>query len=66
MNGRELLNHIRGSVDTAAVPVLIRTGTGTEKDEVDLLNAGADDFVSKAADSTRLMARVRAVMRRAV
>jgi type II secretory ATPase GspE/PulE/Tfp pilus assembly ATPase PilB-like protein/ActR/RegA family two-component response regulator len=66
MNGRELLNHIRGSVDTAAVPVLIRTGTGTEKDEVDLLNAGADDFVPKAADSTRLMARVRAVMRRAV
>lgn len=66
MNGREVLNHIRGSVDTAALPVLIRTGTGTEKDEVELLEAGADDFISKASDSSRLMARVRAVLRRAV
>jgi len=66
MTGREVLNHIRGSVDTAALPVLIRTGTGTDQDEAELLNAGADDFVSKEVDSARLMARVRAILRRSV
>ncbi|MDT8339871.1 MAG: ATPase, T2SS/T4P/T4SS family [Longimicrobiales bacterium] len=66
LNGREVLNRIRGSVDTAALPVVIHTGTATDRDEADLLNAGADDFVTKAADASRLIARVRAVMRRAV
>ena len=66
IGGRELLNVIRGTVATAAVPVVIRTGIGTARDEAELLDAGADEFVSKATDSTRLMARVRAVLRRAV
>jgi type II secretory ATPase GspE/PulE/Tfp pilus assembly ATPase PilB-like protein/ActR/RegA family two-component response regulator len=66
MDGREVLEHIRGSVDTAALPVLIHTATGSERDEAELLDAGADDFVTKATDSARLMARVRAVLRRAV
>jgi type II secretory ATPase GspE/PulE/Tfp pilus assembly ATPase PilB-like protein/ActR/RegA family two-component response regulator len=66
LGGRELLNVIRGTVATAAVPVLIRTGIGTPRDEAELLDAGADEFVSKTTDSARLMARVRAVLRRAV
>ena len=33
---------------------------------LELLHAGADDFVTKETDPSRLMARVRAVMRRAV
>jgi type II secretory ATPase GspE/PulE/Tfp pilus assembly ATPase PilB-like protein/ActR/RegA family two-component response regulator len=66
MHGREVLQHIRGSVDTAALPVLIRTGTGTDHDEAELLEAGADDFVTKSTDAARFLARVRAVLRRAV
>lgn len=66
MDGRELLNLIRGSVDTAALPVLIRTGAGTAQDEADLLNAGADDFVSKSVDSPRFVARVKAIIRRSL
>ena len=66
MNGREVLQQIRSSVDTAALPVLIRTGTGTERDETELLMAGADDFIPKTADPERLLARVRAVLRRSV
>lgn len=66
MNGREVLQKIRSAVDTAALPVLIRTGTGTERDETELLMAGADDFIPKTADPSRLLARVQAVLRRSV
>ena len=64
MDGREVLDKIRGSVDTAALPVLIRTGTGNEKVEAELLEAGADDYLDKSVDATRFVARVKAVLRR--
>jgi len=66
MDGREVLNLIRGSVDTAALPVLIRTGAGTARDEAELLDAGADDFMAKSVDSARFVARVRAIIRRSL
>ncbi len=64
MDGREFLNAVRGSVDTAALPVLVRTGTGGAREETELLNAGADDFVSKSVGADRFVARVKAVIRR--
>ena len=66
LDGRQVLQQIRGSVDTAALPVVIRTGTGSDKIEAELLEAGADDYVEKSVDATRFMARVRAVLRRAM
>ena len=66
LDGREVLNLIRGSVDTAALPVLIRTGVGTPRDEAELLDAGADDFMAKSVDSSRFVARVRAIIRRSL
>jgi len=66
MDGREVLDLIRGSVDTAALPVLIRTGAGTERDEAVLLDAGADDFVMKSVNTERFVARVKAVIRRSL
>jgi type II secretory ATPase GspE/PulE/Tfp pilus assembly ATPase PilB-like protein/CheY-like chemotaxis protein len=64
MDGREVLDKIRGSVETAALPVLIRTGTGNEAVEAELLEAGADDYLDKSVDATRFVARVKAVLRR--
>lgn len=66
MDGWEVLNLIRGSVDTAALPVLIRTGVGTAKEEAELLNAGADDFMAKSVDPVRFVARVKAIIRRSL
>jgi CheY-like chemotaxis protein len=66
LDGRQVLQQIRGSVDTAALPVVIRTGTGSDKIEAELLEAGADDYVEKSVDANRFMARVRAVLRRAM
>ena len=66
MDGKDVLQQIRGSVVTSAVPVLIRTGTGSDALEAELLNAGADDYIEKSVDATRFMARVNAVLRRAL
>lgn len=66
MDGWEVLNLIRGSVDTAALPVLIRTGAGTPQEEAQLLDAGADDFMAKSVDSARFVARVKAIIRRSL
>jgi type II secretory ATPase GspE/PulE/Tfp pilus assembly ATPase PilB-like protein/ActR/RegA family two-component response regulator len=66
LDGRQVLDQIRGSVDTAALPVLIRTATGSDELEAELLEAGADDYVEKSVDANRFMARVHAVMRRAM
>lgn len=66
MDGREVLDHVRGSIDTAALPVMIRSGTGDAKAEAELLEAGADDYVDKSVDAARLLARVKAVLRRSL
>ena len=66
MDGRKVLDRIRGSKDTAALPVLVSTAFGGEEVETELLEAGADDFLEKTGDSRRFLARVKAVLRRAV
>ena len=66
LDGRAVLHQVRGSVETAALPVLIRTGTGSDQIEAELLEAGADDYVEKSVDADRFMARVHAVLRRAM
>lgn len=66
LGGRQVLDQIRGSVETAALSVLIRTATGNDELEAELLEAGADDYVEKSVDANRFMARVHAVTRRAM
>jgi DNA-binding response OmpR family regulator len=66
LDGRQVLQQIRSSLDTAALPVLIRTSTGSDAIETELLEAGADDYVEKSVDADRFMARVRAVLRRSM
>ena len=66
MDGRELLDKVRGNVETAALPVLIRTGMGDDRLEAELLEAGADDYLDKSVDAVRFVARVKAVLRRSL
>jgi CheY-like chemotaxis protein len=66
MDGRKVLDQIRGSKDTGAIPVLISTAFGGDDVETELLEAGADDFLEKTGDAKRYIARVKAVLRRAV
>jgi DNA-binding response OmpR family regulator len=66
MDGRKVLDRIRGSEDMAAIPLLISTAFGGDEVETELLEAGADDFIEKSGDLKRYLARVKAVLRRAV
>lgn len=66
LNGRDVLRSIRDAVDTYAMPVMISTGDDSEVTESELLEAGADDYLEKSAQPQRFLARVRAVLRRAV
>jgi two-component system, OmpR family, KDP operon response regulator KdpE len=64
MGGLEACRLIRG-VSTAFDPVIIMlTVRGTERDKVDALDAGADDYVTKPFGTPELLARIRATLRR--
>ncbi len=47
------------------VPIIILTAKGEEQDRVKGLDMGADDYLVKPFSATELLARVRAVLRRA-
>jgi DNA-binding response OmpR family regulator len=62
-NGSNLLEAVRRRGDTT--PVIVLTAQWQGESSVNLLDSGADDYVVKPYDVRNLMARVRAVMRRA-
>ncbi len=62
INGDRLLGMIRAA---SQVPVIVATARDDEGLIVELLDAGADDYVVKPYDPAHLEARIRAVLRRA-
>lgn len=62
MNGLEVLKEIRRVSD---VPVIMLTAHGEDVDQVRGLELGADDYVGKPFSHLALMARIKAVLRRA-
>lgn len=65
MGGREVMARVRGSVATAALPIVVLTGSNDPIDEPQVLEAGADDYIRKPIDSHTFVARIRATLRRA-
>jgi two-component system, OmpR family, alkaline phosphatase synthesis response regulator PhoP len=65
MPGLEICRTMRNSHDTAHLPILIVTAKGTEVDKVLGLEMGADDYVVKPFSPRELIARVKALLRRA-
>lgn len=62
-DGMEVLRHWRGR--GARMPVLLLTARDELNDRVQGLNAGADDYLTKPFDIAELVARLRALKRRA-
>lgn len=56
---------IRRLRDTSAAPVLVLSARSQEAQKVEALDAGADDYLSKPFGVGELLARVRAMLRRA-
>ena len=61
MGGLETCRAIRAGWD---VPIIIVSVRDSDRDKVEALDAGADDFVSKPFSIDELMARIRAALRR--
>lgn len=64
MNGRELLARLKGEPRWSAIPVIMLTSDDDVDAELQLLNSGADAFVSKGKDPRVLTAQVQRLMHR--
>src|SRR5690349_10258556 len=62
IDGIDVLTRIR---EFSAVPIIVLTARDRQADKVRALDVGADDYVTKPFDTEELVARVRAVLRRA-
>ncbi len=62
MDGFTACERIR---EFSSIPIIILTAKGEERDRVRGLDAGADDYIVKPFSAQELLARVRAVLRRA-
>ncbi len=60
--GADVCRELRG---WSAAPILVLSAVGDEKDKVEALDAGADDYVTKPFSGEELLARLRAALRRA-
>jgi type II secretory ATPase GspE/PulE/Tfp pilus assembly ATPase PilB-like protein len=65
LGGREVLARLRAEVATAALPVIVLTGSDDQDLEVALMEAGADDYIRKPLEPARFVARVKGTLRRA-
>ena len=65
MPGLEICRQIRANAETSQLPVLILTAKGTEVDRILGLEMGADDYVVKPFSPRELVARIKALLRRA-
>lgn len=62
MHGLEVCQRIRRTLPN--IPILILTGVDDTPSKIDLLNNGADDYLTKPFDSHELHARMNALLRR--
>lgn len=65
MSGLEVCRTLRGQDETAKLPILMLTAKAGEADRVLGLELGADDYLAKPFSPRELVARVRAILRRA-
>jgi DNA-binding response OmpR family regulator len=65
IDGLEVCRRIRGRPETAQLPVVMLTAKGDDVDKIVGLELGADDYLAKPFNPRELLARVRAVLRRA-
>ncbi len=64
MDGVEMVQKLRRDGRINSIPVLMLTAADTEENEIHVLDCGADDFVSKTADSKVMLARIHRLLDR--
>ncbi len=64
MDGWEVCRRLKAEKDTASIPIIMLTARREERDVVEGLELGADDYMKKPFSLSELTARVRALLRR--
>lgn len=64
MDGIEMCEKMRSEDGLNHIPIIFLTARSDEKTEVEGLDKGADDFVTKPISTTKLLSRIKAVLRR--
>ena len=65
LDGLTICRELRRDPQTQAIPILMLTARGSERDRITGLELGADDYLTKPFSVRELVARVAAVWRRA-
>jgi phosphate regulon transcriptional regulator PhoB len=65
IQGIELCKRIRSNSETSRIPVIMLTAKGEEVDKIIGLEVGADDYITKPFSLRELVARAKAILRRA-
>jgi phosphate regulon transcriptional regulator PhoB len=65
IQGIELCKRIRNNAETSRIPVIMLTAKGEEIDKIIGLEVGADDYITKPFSPRELVARAKAILRRA-
>ena len=65
MDGMEVCRRLKGAPTTADIPIIMLTAKGEEVDKILGLELGADDYITKPFSVRELIARVKALLRRA-
>jgi DNA-binding response OmpR family regulator len=65
MDGLQVCRALRADAVTAQVPIIMLTAKGEEPDRIVGLELGADDYITKPFSPNEVIARVRALLRRA-
>jgi len=65
VSGIEICRRLRARPDTRAIPIVMLTARGEEGDRVRGLSTGADDYIVKPFSLPELIARLKAILRRA-
>jgi two-component system phosphate regulon response regulator PhoB len=64
MSGIDFARLLRGEARTRSLPIIMLTARAEERDKIEGLDIGADDYVTKPFSPRELMARIKAVLRR--
>jgi two-component system phosphate regulon response regulator PhoB len=64
MSGVDFARLLRSDARTRMLPVIMLTARAEERDKIEALELGADDYVTKPFSPRELMARIKAVLRR--
>ncbi len=64
MSGIEVAKRIRADARLRSIPIIMLTARTEERDKVQGLDTGADDYITKPFSPRELMARIKAVLRR--